>query len=592
MIRFLTWLRSILMAVVNGAAIAVMAIILLLALVLVWSLARGDGLPANMVLALDLRQPIDDSAAAPANILASRRATVMDVVLGLDAASRDKRVKGMVIRLGNGALSSAEGEEIATAIQRFRASDKFVIAQATAFFGAGLGDYLAASAATEIWAQPKAPFSVAGAGGGEIFLRGTLEKIDAEPQIAKRAEYKSAADMYMEKAMSPADREQLTALMNSVYDNAVGQIAQARHITRPEVIAALEASPQFSEDAKSRRLIDRTGYDDEARAAANARAGTGVKDVRFADYARAEHKLGVPNIALVEAAGEIRDGTAGNALFNTSGGIASDDLSLAIRQAARDTSIKAIVLRVDSPGGSVTASDQILHAVKMAQKAGKPVVVSMGGVAASGGYYIATSANKIVAEPGTITGSIGVLTGKVSFAKTLGLVGANAETVAVGKNTLMDSPLQPFTDDQWANLNHQADVIYDDFTRKVADGRHLPLDKVHDIARGRVWSGTDAQSRGLVDALGGFWTAAGQAAGLTNIPVSQMVFRVYPRPRGLFANLSRLSEGMDASLGGLQRIEALLDLPVLQALLGQVSSLPSGAPGNSLSLKADHLPRP
>ncbi len=189
MIRFLTWLRSILMAVVNGAAIAVMALILLLALVLVWSLARGDGLPANMVLALDLRQPIDDSAAAPANILTSRRATVMDIVLGLDAASRDKRVKGAVIRLGNGALSSAEGQEIATAIQRFRGSGKFVIAQATAFFGAGLGDYLAASAATEIWAQPKAPFSVAGAGGGEIFLRGTLEKINAEPQIAKRAEY-------------------------------------------------------------------------------------------------------------------------------------------------------------------------------------------------------------------------------------------------------------------------------------------------------------------------------------------------------------------------------------------------------------------
>jgi protease-4 len=592
MIRFLTWLRSILMAVVNGVAIAVLALLLLLAIVFVWSLARGDGMPANMVLALDLRQPIDDSAAAPASILTPKRATVMDVVLGLDAASRDARVKGLVIRLGNGAISSAEGQEISTAIQRFKSHGKFVIAQSTAFFSAGLGDYLAASSASEIWAQPKAPFSVSGAGGGEIFLRGALEKINAEPQIAKRAEYKSAADMYMEKAMSPADREQLTALMNSVYNSAVGQIAAARHITRPEVIAALEASPQFSEDALSRRLIDRIGYDDEARASANARAGAGVKDVRFADYARAEHKLGVPNIAIVEAAGEIRDGTAGNSLFNASAGIASDDLSAAIRQAAHDTNIKAIVLRVDSPGGSVTASDQILHAVKMAQKAGKPVVVSMGGVAASGGYYIATSANRIVAEPGTITGSIGVLTGKVSFGKTLNLVGANAESVAVGKNTLMDSPLQPFTDDQWANLNHQADVIYDDFTQKVAAGRHLSLDKVHDIARGRVWSGADAQSRGLVDALGGFWTAAGQAGSLASIAPDQMVFRVYPRPRGLFGNLSRLSEGMDASLGAFQRVESLLNLPVLQAVLGQVSDLPSGAPGSSLELKATHLPRP
>ncbi|HEY0265733.1 MAG TPA: signal peptide peptidase SppA, partial [Rhizomicrobium sp.] len=409
---------------------------------------------------------------------------------------------------------------------------------------------------------------------------------------AKRAEYKSAADMYMEKSMSPADREQLTQLMNSVYDSAVTQIAAARHITKPEVIAAFEASPQFSEDARSRRLIDRIGYDDEARATANARAGAGVKDVRFTDYARAEHKFGVPNIAIVEAAGEIRDGSAGNSLFNASSGIASDDLSNAIRQAARDKEIKAIVLRVDSPGGSVTASDQILHAVKMAQKTGKPVVVSMGGVAASGGYYIAASADKIVAEPGTITGSIGVLTGKVSFGKTLNLVGANAEQVSVGKNTLMDSPLQPFTDDQWANLNHQADVIYDDFTQKVAAGRHLSLDKVHDLARGRVWSGADAHARGLVDDLGGFWTAAGQAGSLAKVAPDQMVFRVYPRPRGLFGSLSRLSEGMDASLGMFERIESVLNLPVLQAVLGQVSSLPSGAPGSALELKATHLPRP
>jgi len=592
MIRFLTWLRSILMAVVNTLAKAVVLLVLVVVLLLVFSLARGDGLPGNMVLALDLREAIDDSAAAPTSILTPRRVTVMDVVLGLDAAGRDRRVKGVVMRLGNGTLSTAQAEEIATAVQRFRKTGKFVIAQATAFFGAGMGDYLAASAANEIWVQPKSPFSVSGTGGGEIFLRGTLDKINAEPQIAKRAEYKSAADMFMEKQMSPADREQLTALMNSVYDSAVGEMAANRHITRPEVIAALEASPQFAEDARSRRLVDRIGYEDEVRAAANARAGTGVKSVRFSDYVKETPRLGSPNIAIVEAAGEISDGTARNSLINTSSGIASDDLSAAIAQAARDKNIKAIVLRVDSPGGSVTASDQILHAVKVAQKAGKPVVISMGGVAASGGYYISLSADKIVAEPGTITGSIGVLTGKVSFGKSLGLVGANAETVAVGKNTLMDSPLQPFTDEQWANLNHQADVIYDDFTRKVAAGRRLPLDKVRQVARGRVWSGADARTQGLVDSLGGFWTAAGQAAGLAGVPSGEVVFRVYPRPSGILARLASLSGGLDASIGVMGRIESLLNLPVLQAVLGQVSSLPQGVPGGSLQLKATHLPQP
>ena len=593
MIRFLTWLRALLMSVVNMFAKAVVLVIMLLAVLLVVALARGDGMPGNMVLALDLRDPIDDSAAAPGNIFTPRRATVMDVVMGLDAAGRDNRVKGMVIKLGNGALSTAEAQEIAAAIDRFKAKKKFVIAQASAFFGAGLGDYLAASAANEIWVMPKAPFSVSGAGGGELFLRGTLDKIQAVPQIAKRAEYKSAADMMMEKQMSPADREQLTALMNSVYDGAVRQVAANRRITPAEVIAAFEASPQFSEDARSRRLVDRIGYDDEARAAANARAGSGAKSVKFTDYVKeAADRFGTANIALVEAAGEIRDGTAKNSLLNASSGITSDDLSAAIGQAARDKNIKAIVLRVDSPGGSVTASDQILHAVKVAQKAGKPVVVSMGGVAASGGYYISLSANKIVAQPGTITGSIGVLTGKVSFDKTLELVGAKAETVAVGKNTLMDSPLQPFTKEQWANLNHQADVIYDDFTAKVVAGRKLPLEKVRDAARGRVWSGTDAKAHGLVDMLGGFWTAADQAASLGGIPADGMTFRVYPRRTGLLARLGMLSDGLDASLGLFGRIESLLNLPALQALLGEVSSLPQGGPGSSLQLRAMHLPRP
>jgi protease-4 len=381
--------------------------------------------------------------------------------------------------------------------------------------------------------------------------------------------------------------------MHSVYDGAVQQMADNRHVARSDIEAAFEASPQFAEDAKNRKLVDRIGYDDEARAAATARAGTGAKSIKFADYVKDSlPRLGTANIAIVEAAGEIRDGTAKNSLLNTSSGIASDDLSAAIGQAARDKNIKAIVLRVDSPGGSVTASDQILHAVKKAQATGKPVVVSMGSVAASGGYYISMSANKIVAEPGTITGSIGVLTGKVSFGKSLDLVGAKAESVAVGKNTLMDSPLEPFTPEQWANLNHQADVIYDDFTGKVAAGRKLPLEKVRDVARGRVWSGTDAHSRGLVDSLGGFWTAAQTAAGLASVGTDGMVFSVYPRPTGLLGRLGALSGGLEASLTLLGRVESVLNLPALQAVLGPVADLPDGTPGSAIRLKAAHLPRP
>ena len=578
---------------INGIARAVVALILLVAVLLVFSLAWGDGQPGNIVLALDLREPIADSAASTGSLLTPRRVTVMEVVLGLETAGRDGRVKGMVMKLGNGALSTAEGQEIAAAIERFRAKNKFVIAQTTAFFGAGLGDYVAASAANEIWMQPKSPFTPSGTGGGGLFLRGVLDKIDAEPQIVKRAEYKSAADMFMEKQMSAPDREQLTRLMQSVYDSAVARMATNRKLNRQDVVAALEASPQFSEDALKRRLIDRIGYDDQATAAADARAGAGVKTVKFMTYARDVAKpLGDANIAIVEAAGEIRDGTAKNSLLGASAGIASDDLSEAIRQATRDKSIKAIVLRVDSPGGSVTASDQILHAVNGAQAAGKPVVVSMGGVVASGGYFISTTANRIVAQPGTITGSIGVLTGKISFNRTLGLVGANSEQVSVGRNTLMGSPLSPYTPEQLAILNRQADVIYDDFTAKVAAGRKLTIAKVREVARGRVWSGTDAQTHGLVDRLGGFWTAAGEAAALAKVPAGEMAFKIYPRRTGLLGSLSSLMGDMDASLGLLGRIESLLNLPALQALLGGISELPAGDVGAGISLKAAGLHEP
>src|SRR6185312_3779768 len=184
------------------------------ALVLViFGLARGDGLPGNMVLALDLRDAIADSDASPSSLLAPTRLTIMDVVLGLDAAGRDNRVKGALVRLGNGAISSAQGQESASAFRRFREHGKFVIVHASAFYGAGLGDYLAASAANEIWIQPKSDFSPSGVGGSEVLLRGLFDKIGAVPQIAQRADYKSAADMYMEKQMTPADREQLTELM-------------------------------------------------------------------------------------------------------------------------------------------------------------------------------------------------------------------------------------------------------------------------------------------------------------------------------------------------------------------------------------------
>jgi protease-4 len=436
MMAFLHWIRDVVVGMLNGVVKFALFVIALFLVIAAIGAVQGDGLPANMVLGLDLRSPMKDSAAASPLNIGGHPLTVMDVVLGLDAAGRDARVKGVYLRVGSADISVAQAEEIGQALKRFRATGKFVIAHSSGFVSTGIGDYLTAANADQIWMQPKSPFSAAGSGAGAIFLRGLFDKIQAEPQMVKRSDYKSFADMYMEKDYTAPDREQITALLTSFYNDGTAAVAADRKVDQKAVQAAFDASPQSAENAMRAGLIDKTGYDDDALAAALARAGDGAKAENFSTFARtADERERLDrggNIALIEASGDIVDGTAGGGMFGGSTDIASDDLSRAIRAATKDSTVKAILLRVDSPGGSVTASDQILDAVKKAEAAGKPVVISMGSVAASGGYYISCAAAKIVAEPATITGSIGVVTGKISFGKSLALIGVTADQIGVG----------------------------------------------------------------------------------------------------------------------------------------------------------------
>ena len=589
MTGFLHWIRNIVVGTLNAFAKTVLFIVLLFVLLVFIGMMRGDGLPGNMVLTADLRSPMQDSAVAGPFDIGERPLTVMDFVLALDHAGRDSRVKGLLLRLGTGDISVAQSEELDAAIKRFRATGKFVIAHSQGFLNGGMGDYLTAASANEIWMQPESPFGTAGAGVGEIFLKGLFDKIQAVPQIAKRADYKSAADMYMEKDFTAPDREQLTAMLQSWYSTGTVDAGALRKLDPKAVAVAFQASPQFAEDAKAKGLVDKIGYDDDAKDAATTRAGANAHAVTVNKYVYAMHeeaRAGAnAHIALITASVEIVDGSAHGGGLSSSTVIAGDDYANAIRQATKDKDIRAIVLRVDSPGGSVSASDQILDAVKKAQIAGKPVVVSMGTLAASGGYYISTSANKIVAEPGTITGSIGVLTGKVTFAKSLGLLGVNVGEVGVGQNALFDSAVTPYTPDQWASLNHQADVIYADFTKKVSAGRKLPLAQVQQIAKGRVWTGADAKSRGLVDQLGGFWTAVADAQKLAGLPQTDNVaFKRYPEKRGFFAALGSAFSGSIAGFRAMEGLAAIEQLPVARAVLGSISQ-----PSYGIQMKAPQL---
>jgi len=580
MIAFLRWCRSIVVGMLNGVAKVALFVIVVVVALMGIGLIVGDGMPGNMVLKLDLRMPIKDSS-SPSVLAFQRNPTVMDIVLGLDRAGRDARVKGVFMRMGGADMSVPVAEEIGAAIARFRKTGKFVVVHSQGFESQGLGDYLAAASADEIWMQPKSPFGTAGAGAGAIFLRGMFDKFQAVPQIAKRADYKSAADMYMEKDYTPADREQTTALLQSWYDNATKAAAADRKLDPKAVAADFEASPQFADDARKAHLIDKIGYDDEAEQAAKER-GDNAKIEPIMDYVRATDAAskvgGGPTVALITGTGEIVEGTAehGN-LFEDSNVIAGDDFADAIRKAAKDHAIKAIIVRIDSPGGSVTASDQILDALRKAQEAGKPVIVSMGALAASGGYYVSCAANKIVAEPGTLTGSIGVLTGKVSVGKSLNLIGVTADEIGIGKNALFDSGISPYTPEQWANLNAQADSIYADFVGKVSAGRKLPLDTVKNIAKGRVWTGADARSKGLVDDLGGFWMAVSEAKAAAGIsPDERVVFKRYPEAEGFFDALRDAFSGTAAGMRAVEGLSALIQAPAGHAVLQAVSEAPHG----------------
>jgi protease-4 len=580
MFQVLMWFWGIVKGVLNGIAMfAVFLIVLFFGLTVV-GLVAGDGLPDNMVVELDLRRGMDDKAEATLFNLPSRYPAVMDVVLGLDAAGRDPRVKGVLLRVGTGGLSIPAAEELHAAIARFRATGKFVIAHSQGFETDSLGDYLVASGANEIWMQPASAFFPAGTAATTVFLKGLFDKLNATPQFVQRSEYKSAGDVYTQTDYTPAHREATTRVLQSWYDNAVRSIAASRKLTVAAFAKFLDESPATVDEVKSAGLITAIGYDDDARLAARDKAGPHAKITEFAEYFTAVRRsagVGGNTIAFIHAAGEIVEGDDDVSEFGGDHVVAGDAFARAIRHAIDDDNIKAILVRIDSPGGSAIASDQILDALRKARAAGKPVVVSMGSLAASGGYYIALAADRIVAEPGTLTGSIGVVFGKVAVGRSLNLVGLQGRELGVGRNALLLSRLEPWSDAQLAEVNQQADMIYADFTRKVAHGRHLPLERVQEIARGRVWTGADAKERGLVDKLGGFWTAVQDVKQLAGIdPNARVTFRIYPESRGFFGNLEQFFQASAGTIRAMQGLEALMRTGPARALMRAADEAPDG----------------
>ncbi|MGV0698730.1 signal peptide peptidase SppA [Mycolicibacter sinensis] len=518
--------------------------------------ARHRGVPNGVVLELDLQtMPHETGGFDPLALIrfGAQPPVLRDLVDAIHRAADDPRVAGLIARVQLSAAAAGPVQELRAAIAEFTAV-KPSLAWAETY--PGTLSYYLASAFGEVWLQPSGMVGLIGFATNATFLRTALGKAGIEAQFVARGEYKSAANLFTQDSYTDAHREADTALVESLHTQVRAAVAESRNLDAGAVDALADRAPLLRDDAVGGGLIDRIGFRDEAydRIAELVAGGGSPVDAddreapprlyltRYVNATAGNPLVPAPSlpalpgrknkpaIAVVTVAGAIVSGAGGPQLppFGNRS-VGGDTISAALREAAADDDVAAIVLRVDSSGGSVTGSETIWRAVQQAREAGKPVVASMGAVAASGGYYIATGADTIVANPGTITGSIGVVTGKLVARELKDRLGVGTDTVRTGANADAWSINAPFTAEQQGQVENVADLFYNDFVTRVAQGRNLSTEAVDAVARGRVWTGADAAERGLVDELGGLRTAVRRAKMLAGLDEDAQVRTVsYP----------------------------------------------------------------
>jgi protease-4 len=526
----------------------------------------------QLLLEIDLTvAPADPPAGDVVARFAARGRPLRGPLLrALHEAGADRRVVGLVAKVG-GTLPWALAQELRLGVAAFAASGKPTVAWAESF-GQGSSDlpaYVLASAFDEVWLQPSGDLSLLGVALETTFLRGALDKLGVEPELEGRYEYKNAVDRITRTELTPAHRESLERLSASLLDQAVSDVAESRGLAADVVRALVDTGPRTADEARQAGLVDRLGYRDEVYASVRERVGENAS-LLFADRWHPRRLPSLPSlpghprghVALVEVHGGIVTGTSRRGPMGRS--VGSDTVTADLRAVLDDDAARALVLHVDSPGGSAVASDTIWREVCRVRDAGKPVIVSMGAYAASGGYYVACPADVIVALPATLTGSIGVFGGKFVVTGLLDRLGLTTGAVEQGVRSRMYSSRRPFTADERERIDAALDAVYADFTRRVAEGRGLTREAVEQVARGRVWTGADAAGVGLVDELGGLRDAVRIARERADLPERAPV-----RPARHVPPLARLGRpknsedprAVTATVPSLDDLAAVLGLP-------------------------------
>jgi protease-4 len=516
---------------------------------------RPPGVPDKGVLVLKIEGDLDEMSVNPFDQLIQEPVTLRTVVSALQAAKTDPRITGVLLKPVQAPALWGKVQELREALVDFKTSGKPLVAYVES---AGDREYVLASAASRVVLVPAGQLNVRGLASYQLFLRGTFDKIGAQPDLLHIGDYKTAVNTFTEKGFTPAHREMTESLNHDAFEQLLGVIASARKKSVAEVRSLIDQGPMLPDQALANGLVDDVAYFDEMGKTSGF--GDRFEEIPLDQYRNvargARPAPTAPRIAVLYAVGTIVSGDGGSGAMGVE--VGSDKLTRYIREIRNDDSIKAAVLRIDSPGGSTVASDVIWREL-MLLRARKPLVVSMSDLAASGGYYIAMPGHVIVAQPGTLTRSIGIFSGKFVTGGTYNKLGVNIESVSEGKYAEMYSGTRLFNADERAKVEEHMQAFYDQFVEKVAESRSSTPEKIDAVAQGRVWTGRQAREIGLVDELGGLPRAiaiAQQRAGIAKDTRVQLI--TYPPKPSVFEALSTAlgggtQGGMRASLA-----EALL----------------------------------
>ncbi|MDD3371061.1 MAG: signal peptide peptidase SppA [Alphaproteobacteria bacterium] len=502
---------------------------------------RGEPEPQSVVLTIDFTQPVvERNEPSPFSLAMDDEPIVLlDLLSAIEKASRDPHVKGIAARFGTQQPSMVHAQEIRAAIARFRESGKFTYAFGTDFgqFGLGSRAYFLASAFENVWLQPVGTVSLTGVAVQSPFVRGALEKMGVVADFMQREEYKSFMEVAQRDGFSPPVKAEMQGMIDNLSDQVASGIAQSRKWDVEHVKGLMTRGPFTDEEAVQEGLVTKLAYADEFESELDRKAGVDASHVDVGTYLgysfdfEAEKKR--TTVALIYGSGIIMDKSFDSGSFGEPV-VGADTVSDAFAAAEEDDEVKAIVFRVDSPGGSPAAAETIRRAVIHAQKQGKPVIVSMGEAAASGGYWVAMNGDKIVANSATLTGSIGVVAGKFASNGLLQKLGVSEDGVSTSPNAGMWSLMAPFSDVQRGRINALLDNIYRTFVADVSAARNIPMEKMPDVAKGRVFTGEQAVKAGLVDELGGYAATFAQVRALLKLdekaPLLLQEFPVPPSP--------------------------------------------------------------